>query len=137
MLRRVKLSILLCLLLAIATNQGYTENISVINDQCKVGGNELAVANLVISWSYKFIGIVGNNIYDNGEASTIEVNIFQSYQDFIFPATHSYNSVTTQNANITLAVLRIDYLDRQSGVAPYLYYFALNNNEGFYDVEYT
>jgi tartrate-resistant acid phosphatase type 5 len=63
---------------------------AVIGDFGMAGEPEGAVANLVKSWSPEFIVTTGDNNYPDGEAATIDANIGQYYQEFIYPYTGGY-----------------------------------------------
>ncbi|MBL8008169.1 MAG: metallophosphoesterase [Ignavibacteria bacterium] len=101
-----------------------------IGDYGYDGPNELAVANLVKSWNPDFVITLGNNNYENGEQSTIDVNIGQHYSQFIHPYYGSFGSGDTVNRYFPSLGNR-DWLT--AGAAPYLDYFTLPGNERYYD----
>jgi len=137
-LRQKKL-ILLLLFLTLAIIPTNAQKFAVIGDYGDAGGNELAVANLVKSWSPDFIITVGDNNYDDGLASTIDQNIGQYYHDYIKP----YLGNTSLYGNGSPDVNRFfpvpgnhdwDASSLPAGdLTPYLEYFTLPNNERYYD----
>jgi hypothetical protein len=111
------------------------------------GAKELAVANLVKSWSPSYIVTVGDNNYDTGSASTIDQNIGKYYQEFIANYTGSYGPGAGSSLNRFFPVPgNHDWGSVSSGgsITPYLNYFTLpgpgvtvpspnpNTNERYY-----
>ncbi len=111
--------------------QATTSVFGVIGDYGSNGPSELAVANLVKSWSPEFIVTVGDNNYPDGEAATIDANIGQYYHDYIFPYLGAYGAGATTN-KFYPALGNHDW-DSATGAQPYLDYFALPGNERYYD----
>jgi tartrate-resistant acid phosphatase type 5 len=101
-----------------------------IGDYGKSGSKELAVSNLVKSWNPEFIITLGDNNYDLGEQSTIDLNIGQYYHEFISPYFGSYGQGDTINRFFP-ALGNHDWYT--SGAAAYLAYFTLPGNERYYD----
>ena len=135
MLRKIKL-LLLFSILTLNTNQVLAQKFAVIGDYGEDGGNELAVANLVKSWSPDFIITVGDNNYDNGEASTIDNNVGKYYADWILPysGTFGLDTATTNKFFPVPGNHDWDASPLPAGdLTPYLDYFTLPNNERYYD----
>lgn len=103
---------------------------ALIGDYGKAGSNELAVANLVKSWSPNFIITLGDNNYEDGAASTIDANIGQYYHEFISPYIGIYGQGDTINSFFP-SLGNHDWVT--AGAVPYLNYFILPNNERYYD----
>ncbi|MEJ7617782.1 MAG: metallophosphoesterase [Pyrinomonadaceae bacterium] len=92
--------------------------------------NELNVANMVKSWNPAFVITLGDNNYSDGAASTIDQNIGKYYHDFISPYTGSYGAGATAN-RFWPSLGNHDWnLGNCNG---HLNYFALPNNERYYD----
>jgi peptidoglycan/xylan/chitin deacetylase (PgdA/CDA1 family) len=103
---------------------------AVIGDYGLAGEAELDVANLVKSWNPEFVITTGDNNYPAGSASTIDQNIGQYYQEFIYPYTGSYGPGATYNRFFpSLGNYDWDSPNAQ----PYLDYFTLPGNERYYD----
>ncbi|MBP9121408.1 MAG: hypothetical protein KBF59_11150, partial [Ignavibacterium sp.] len=68
-----------------------------IGDYGLAGPNELTVANLVKSWNPDFIITLGDNNYELGADSTIDVNIGQYFYEYIYPYKGNYGSGSTVN----------------------------------------
>lgn len=105
---------------------------AIIGDFGLAGSREAAVAALVASWSPAFIATTGDNNYPAGETATIDANIGQYYHDFIFPYTGSYGAGAATNR--FFPTLGNHDWDSATGDLPYRTYFALPNNERYYDV---
>jgi tartrate-resistant acid phosphatase type 5 len=103
---------------------------AVIGDYGLAGPAEKDVADLVKSWNPDFIITVGDNNYPSGAAETIDQNIGQYYQEFIFPYQGAYGPGATQNRFFpTLGNHDWD----TARARPYLDYFELPGNERYYD----
>lgn len=89
------------------------------------------VAALVHSWNPEFIISVGDNNYDTGSAATIDANIGQYYQDYIYPYSGSYGSGSPTGANRFWPILGNHDWDT-ANAQPYLDYFTLPGNERYY-----
>jgi hypothetical protein len=93
------------------------------------------VANLVKSWSPDAVVTVGDNNYPDGGADTIDANIGQWYQQFIYPYSGKYGAGSADGVNhFWPAVGNHDWTPTGS-VKPYTDYFTLPNNERYYDVQ--
>jgi tartrate-resistant acid phosphatase type 5 len=103
---------------------------AVIGDYGNAGQDELDVSNLVRGWNPDFIITTGDNNYNDGAASTIDPNIGQYYHDFIFPYTGGYGPGAPYNKFFP-SLGNHDWYT--AGATPYLNYFALPNNERYYD----
>ncbi len=103
---------------------------AVIGDFGVDDANQLAVANLVKSWSPELIITTGDNNYDDGAASTIDQNIGKYYHEFIgsYKGTYGSGSVTNR---FYPSLGNHDW--HASNAQPYLDYFELPNNERYYD----
>jgi hypothetical protein len=88
------------------------------------------VAALVKSWNPDFVITTGDNNYPNGESQTIDENIGQFYQEYIYPYTGSYGSGGEVNRFFP-SLGNHDW--HTSGAQPYLDYFELPGNERYYD----
>lgn len=88
---------------------------------------------MVKSWNPDFVITLGDNNYPDGEAGTIDKNIGKYYHEFIHPYTGAYGAGAT--ANRFWPCLGNHDLDNRTGPdgQPYLDYFALPNNERYYD----
>ncbi len=94
---------------------------------------ELDVSNLVKSWNPEFILTLGDNNYDDGEASTIDQNVGKYYHDFIHPYLGSYG----QGADINRFFPTLGNHDwRATNAQPYLDYFTLPGNERYYEFKW-
>lgn len=89
------------------------------------------VAALVKSWNPEFIVTVGDNNYPDGAAETIDQNIGQFYQEYIFPYQGQYGEGSSTFR--FFPTLGNHDWDTQ-GAQPYLDYFTLPGNERYYDV---
>lgn len=95
---------------------------------------ETAVSNLVKSWNPSFVVTVGDNNYPNGAASTIDANIGQFYQQYIFPYKGSFGPGSPDGVNHFFPALgNHDWV--ASGATPYLNYFTLPGNERYYTTQ--
>jgi len=101
-----------------------------IGDFGKAGTNELNVSNLVKGWNPEFIITLGDNNYELGEQSTIDINIGYYYQEFIYPYAGIYGSGDTVNRFFP-SLGNHDWYTSQA--AAYLSYFTLPGNERYYD----
>jgi hypothetical protein len=103
---------------------------AVIGDYGQAGQYEEDVADLVKSWNPDFIITTGDNNYESGAASTIDRNIGQYYHDYIYPYSGSYGSGASTNKFFP-SLGNHDW--QTTGARPYLDYFALPDNERYYD----
>ncbi len=108
------------------------DDFAVIGDYGSAGPNEEAVANRVKSWKPAYIITTGDNNYDNGSASTIDVNIGLFYHDYIGSYHGAYGPDTT-HVNRFFPSLGNHDTYTQNG-QPYLDYFTLPGNERYYQV---
>jgi len=109
-----------------------TVTLAVIGDFGDAGQPEADVANLVHSWNVDYVLTTGDNNYPNGEASTIDDNIGQYYQQYIGSYTGSYGPGATQNRFFPVPG---NHDWNTPTLQPYLDYFTLPGNERYYDVE--
>jgi tartrate-resistant acid phosphatase type 5 len=93
--------------------------------------NEQAVANLVKSWNPDFIITTGDNNYPNGEAANIDTNIGQFFHEFIYPYVGAFGAGASSNRFFP-SIGNHEWPFGDSGLAPYLAYFTLPNNERYY-----
>ncbi len=105
---------------------------AVIGDYGFAGLPETEVANLVKTWKPDFIITTGDNNYPSGSSSTIDQNIGQYYYDYIYPYTGSYGSGSATENRFWPSMGNHDW-NSVEGSAPYTNYFALPNNERYYD----
>lgn len=104
---------------------------AVIGDYGGGGQPETDVADLVKSWNPDFIVTTGDNNYPSGAYETIDQNVGQFYQNFIYPYQGKYGDGATQNLFFpTLGNHDWDAASAQ----PYLDYFSLPGNERYYDL---
>ena len=104
---------------------------AVIGDYGGGGQPEADVADLVKSWNPDFILTAGDNNYPSGAYETIDQNVGQFYQNFIYPYQGNYGDGATQNRFFpTLGNHDWDTASAQ----PYLDYFTLPGNERYYDL---
>lgn len=103
---------------------------AIIGDYGSNYSQEGSVANLVKSWNPGFIITAGDNNYPDGASSTIDVNIGKYYHNYIYPYTGSYG--TGSDINRFFPCLGNHDVTTSSG-GPYFQYFALPNNERYYD----
>ncbi len=82
------------------------------------------------SWQVDFIITVGDNNYPDGAADTIDQNVGQFYQAYIFPYRGGYGSGAEQNRFFPTLGNHDWNTDRAQ---PYLEYFTLPGNERYYD----
>ena len=105
---------------------------AVIGDYGLVGEAEAQVASLINVWGPDLIITTGDNNYPDGEAETIDANIGQYYQQYIYPYRGSYGQGADRNRFFpTLGNHDWNTLNAQ----PYLDFFTLPGNERYY--EYT
>jgi len=91
---------------------------------------EADVAALVKSWNPDFIVTVGDNNYPLGEAATIDDNIGKFYHEYIYPYVGSFGAGASSNKFFPV----LGNHDWNTGnIQAYLDYFALPNNERYYD----
>ncbi len=95
--------------------------------------NEAAVATLINSWNPDFVITTGDNNYLSGEASTIDQNIGQYYQQYIFPYTGIYGAGSPYNRFFP-ALGNHDWDNTILAPSqPYTDYFTLPGNERYYE----
>jgi tartrate-resistant acid phosphatase type 5 len=104
---------------------------AVIGDYGSAGQAESQVADLVLGFEPDFIITTGDNNYPSGAAETIDENVGQYFHAFIAPYGGTYGAGAETNRFFpTLG--NHDWIT--PGAEPYLDYFALPNNERYYDV---
>ncbi|WP_420644832.1 metallophosphoesterase family protein [Candidatus Leptofilum sp.] len=109
-----------------------TTSFAVIGDYGDTGQAEADVANLVHSWNVDYVLTTGDNNYPDGEASTIDENIGQYYQQYIGNYSGSYGPGSVENRFYPSPGNH----DWNTGtLQPYLDYFTLPGNERYYDVQ--
>ena len=128
-MKRKLLLLLFVLPFSILYSQPVTQ-FAVIGDYGKSGTNELNVSNLVKSWNPDYVITLGDNNYESGQASTIDINIGQYYHEFIYPYTGSYGAGDTVNRFFP-SLGNHDWV--ATNAQPYLDYFTLPGNERYYD----
>lgn len=105
---------------------------AVIGDYGLAGEAEAQVANLINAWGPDLVITTGDNNYPDGEAETIDANIGQYFQQYIYPYQGTYGPGAARNRFFpTLGNHDWNTL----GAQPYLDYFTLPGNERYY--EYT
>lgn len=109
-----------------------TTRFAVIGDYGDAGQAEAGVGSLVDSWEVEFIVTVGDNNYPHGEAETIDENIGQYYQSYIYPYKGEYGPGSDENRFFP-ALGNHDW--DQGNSEAYLEYFTLPGNERYYDLE--
>jgi hypothetical protein len=105
---------------------------AVIGDYGWSGQAEADVAALVKGWAPEFIATTGDNNYEIGAATTIELNIGQYYHDYIAPYTGGYGAGA--DTNRFFPTLGNHDWASPTGAQPYLDYFTLPGNERFYEI---
>ena len=109
-----------------------TVTMAVIGDYGDAGQPEADVAALVHSWNVDYVLTLGDNNYPDGEASTIDENIGQYYQQYIGSYSGSYGPGAAENRFFPSPGNH----DWNTGtLQPYLDYFTLPGNERYYDIE--
>ncbi|MGB3717087.1 MAG: metallophosphoesterase [Candidatus Promineifilaceae bacterium] len=109
-----------------------TTRFAVVGDYGDAGQAEADVAALIDSWDVDFIVTVGDNNYPDGQAETIDQNIGQYYESYIYPYVGNYGPGDTENRFYPA----IGNHDWDSGkLQPYLDYFTLPGNERYYELE--
>ena len=103
---------------------------AVIGDYGLAGEHLAAVAEFVKSWAPDIILTVGDNNYPEGEVATIDENIGAYFHEFIFPYTGVYGEGAQENRFFP-ALGNHDW--NTLSAQPYLDYFALPDNERYYD----
>ena len=104
---------------------------AVIGDYGDASQAEADVAALIDSWNVDFILTLGDNNYNDGEATTIDANIGQFYHAYITPYTGSYGAGAATNRFFP-ALGNHDW--NTGSIQPYLDYFTLPGNERYYTV---
>ena len=105
---------------------------AVIGDFGDAGQSEEAVAALVDSWDVDYIVTVGDNNYPYGEAETIDANIGQYYQSYIYPYQGEFGLGASENRFFP-ALGNHDW--DPGNIQPFLDYFTLPGNERYYDFQ--
>ena len=113
-----------------AAPQGSTR-FAMVGDYGTQTQGALNVAQLIKSWQPDFVTTLGDNNYDAGLASTIDLNIGFYYHDFIYPYVGAYGPGASTNR--FFPVLGNHDWNSDAGAAPYLNYFVLPGNERYYD----
>jgi tartrate-resistant acid phosphatase type 5 len=103
---------------------------AVIGDYGEGNQGELDVSNLIKSWNPDFIITTGDNNYPDGSAKTIDQNIGQYYQEYIYPYIGTYGNGADRNRFFP-SMGNHEWYTKQA--QPYLDYFTLPGNERYYD----
>jgi hypothetical protein len=106
--------------------------LALIGDYGMDNDAEAAVAALVDSWEPDFVLTAGDNNYPMGEAGTIDANIGQYYQQYIYPYTGAYGVGAEVNAFYPCPGNH-DWYGKDE-ITPYTEYFELPGNERYYEV---
>jgi tartrate-resistant acid phosphatase type 5 len=112
------------------TDVGEGVRFAVIGDFGYAGEAEEDVANLVKSWWPDFVITTGDNNYNNGDLSTIDVNIGQYYHEFIYPYAGAYGPGATESRFFPSLGNHDWYTP---GAWPSIYWFELPGKEYYYD----
>jgi tartrate-resistant acid phosphatase type 5 len=107
-----------------------TVRFAVIGDYGFAGEPESDVADLVIGWDPDVIITTGDNNYEFGEASTIDINIGQFYHEYISPYAGSFGAGSPSGNRFFPSLGNHDW--ESPNAQPYLDYFALPGNERYY-----
>lgn len=105
--------------------------LAVIGDFGNSSKREEDVANMVDGWGVDYVLTVGDNNYPDGKTSTIDKNIGQFYQQYIYPYRGSYGAGAEENRFFP-ALGNHDW--NTGSVDAHLDYFTLPGNERYYDV---
>jgi len=105
--------------------------LAVIGDFGNGSHREEDVANMVDGWGVDYVLTVGDNNYPDGKASTIDKNIGQYYQQYIYPYQGSHGAGAEENRFFP-ALGNHDW--NTGSVDAHLDYFTLPGNERYYDV---
>src|SRR4051812_20222194 len=87
---------------------------------------------LIKSWSPAAVLTVGDNNYPDGAASTINANIGQYFQQYIYPYKGSFGPGATDGINRFWPALGNHDWNSSAAYKPYTDYFTLPNNERYY-----
>ncbi|MFN0207490.1 MAG: metallophosphoesterase [Planctomycetota bacterium] len=103
---------------------------AILGDYGEAGPAEAAVAKLIKNSGAEFIITVGDNNYDVGSAATIDANIGQYYESYIYPYTGIFGPGASEN-RFWPSLGNHDWYT--PGAVPYFSYFTLPGNERYYD----
>ncbi|WP_426061409.1 metallophosphoesterase [Hymenobacter sp. B1770] len=106
------------------------QRFAAIGDYGHASSSEQLVAELVKGWKPDFVITLGDNNYEQGAASTIDVNIGQYYHEFIGAYRGRYGSGAATNRFFPSLGNHDTYSHHGQ---PYLDYFSLPGNERYYD----
>lgn len=106
--------------------------LAVIGDFGDAGRPAADVAELVHGWQVDYVLTAGDNNYPNGRASTIDKNIGQYYQQYIYPYGGAYGPGAAEENRFFPALGNHDW--NTGHVQAHLDYFTLPGNERYYDV---
>jgi tartrate-resistant acid phosphatase type 5 len=109
--------------------EGYVR-FAVVGDYGSGDPSEQDVATIIQSWNPDFVITTGDNNYPLGGADTIDSHIGRYYHDYIYPYLGVYGAGATSNRFFP-AMGNHDW--DTNNAQPYLDYFALPNNERYYD----
>jgi len=110
--------------------------LAAIGDYGVNDANEADVATMVKAWSPPWVITVGDNNYEEGLATTIDVNIGKYYSPFIGDYKGTYGSGSPANRFFPTPGNH-DWGETRTpkDLTPYLDYFTLPGNERYYDVD--
>ena len=106
---------------------------AVIGDYGDGSQAEADVSDMIDTWDVDFIITNGDNNYDVGSESTIDLHIGRDYNQWIYPYVGTITGGgSSDNVNRFFPSLG-NHDWETSGAAPYLGYFTLPGNERYYD----
>lgn len=109
--------------------------VAVIGDYGKAGDDLQKVSELIHSWDPELVLTTGDNNYNNGEFSTIDLNIGQYFHHYIYPYYGSFGNGSKDSVNRFFPILG-NHDWRTANAQPYRDYFTLPGNERYYDFVY-
>lgn len=105
---------------------------AVIGDFGVGATSQQAVAELVKAWHPEFVITTGDNNYPKGSAETIDENIGQFYQEYIYPYRGRFGEGASDRNRFFPSIGNHDWYENKAQA--YLDYFELPGNERYYDV---
>ena len=120
--------------------EGPTIPFAIIGDYGLAGEAAKKVSELVHSWDPEFIITTGDNNYPDGALATLEDNIIQYYEDYIYnPDALIYlrcnGRASQEQVNRFFPSLGNHDYDNPIGANPYFAFFTLPGNEQYYDFQ--
>ncbi|MCE9559159.1 MAG: metallophosphoesterase [Armatimonadetes bacterium] len=131
----MKKSGLAIFLAAASLSQAQTTTFAAVGDFGVQTADATNVANMIHGWSPDFVLTLGDNNYNVGAASTIDINIGKYYARYMSPYSGAYGPGATTNRFFP-SLGNHDWgniLNNPNGANPYLAYFNLPGNERYYD----